>query len=54
MLRGSSLIARIMRETEDVDVLAVADPEQGGDESEEPAKTPADSGGGDDTAPSPE
>jgi two-component system, OmpR family, sensor histidine kinase KdpD len=26
VLRGSSLIARIMRETEDVDVLAVADP----------------------------
>jgi len=26
VLRGSSLIARIMRETDSVDVLAVADP----------------------------
>ena len=26
ILRGSSLIARIMRETDDIDVLAVADP----------------------------
>jgi len=32
ILRGSSLIARIMRETEDVDVLAVADPSKAGHE----------------------
>jgi two-component system sensor histidine kinase KdpD len=33
VLRGSSLIARIMRETEDIDVLAVADPSKAAHES---------------------
>ena len=32
ILRGSSLIARIMRETEEIDVLAVADPSKAGKE----------------------
>ncbi|HMK92750.1 MAG TPA: universal stress protein, partial [Thermoleophilia bacterium] len=34
VLRGSSLIARIMRETENVDVLAVADPSKAAAEGE--------------------
>jgi two-component system sensor histidine kinase KdpD len=33
IMRGSSLIARIMRETEDIDVLAVADPSKVGREA---------------------
>jgi two-component system sensor histidine kinase KdpD len=33
VLRGSSLIARIMRETEEIDVLAVADPSKAGREA---------------------
>jgi two-component system sensor histidine kinase KdpD len=33
ILRGSSLIARIMRETEEIDVLAVADPSKAGKEA---------------------
>jgi len=34
ILRGSSLIARIMRETDDIDVLAVADPSKASKEAE--------------------